>query len=106
MDKIVVGKRVRYLRKVNHLTREMLADRIEVTPKFLYEIEIGKKGFSAEILAKMATVLSVSSDYILFGTQDSKHLDPLYSVLEQFNKEQINVLTNIIRMIHELYRAS
>ena len=62
-----MGKRIEDLRKERNITREQLADKVGITVKFLYEVENDKKGVSAEILSKIATVLSASCDYILTG---------------------------------------
>ena len=63
-----IGFRVRSLREANGYTRDALAVKINISTKFLYEIEMGKKGFSAEILYKLSQTLAVSADYILTGT--------------------------------------
>ena len=44
------GNRIRYLREKQHYTREQLAEMADISPKFLYEIESGQKGFSADTL--------------------------------------------------------
>lgn len=44
------GNRIRYLRERQHYTREQLAEMADISPKFLYEIESGQKGFSADTL--------------------------------------------------------
>lgn len=46
------GQRIRNLREVNRYTREKLAELAEISPKFLYEIEVGAKGFSADTLSR------------------------------------------------------
>ena len=38
-----VGKRIRELREKCEMTREELANRVDITAKFLYEVENGKK---------------------------------------------------------------
>lgn len=67
------GKRIRELRKRKGYTGENLAEKAEISAKFLYEIENGIKGFSAYTLGKIARALDVNSDYILFG-DDSKNV--------------------------------
>ena len=39
------GIRIRFLREERHYTREYLAEMADISPKFLYEIESGQKGF-------------------------------------------------------------
>ncbi|MCH5263652.1 MAG: helix-turn-helix transcriptional regulator [Lachnospiraceae bacterium] len=55
------------MRVKNHYTREAFAEIIGISTKFLYEIETGKKGFSANTLYKIATSFGVSCDYIITG---------------------------------------
>ena len=62
-----VGNRIRLLRERKRYTRENLAEKAGISSKFLYEIEIGAKGFSADTLCKLAEALEVDTDYILLG---------------------------------------
>lgn len=64
---IEAGKRIRKLREIRGMSREEFAERIGISSKFLYEIETGKKGFSAQTLSLVAESLDTSCDYILFG---------------------------------------
>lgn len=43
MSDIRVGERIRELREVQNYTREAFAEKIDISAKFLYEIETGKK---------------------------------------------------------------
>lgn len=71
-----IGKRIRKIREARNITREQLADDIGISTKFLYEIETGKKGFSASYIVPMVKCLSVSSDYLLFGKNDLPQSSP------------------------------
>ena len=46
------GNRIRILREKENLSREFFSELTGISPKFLYEIETGKKGFSAENTAQ------------------------------------------------------
>lgn len=52
-----VGERIRELREIQNYTREALAEKVDISAKFLYEIEVGKKGnsrsFSAGIVCQL-----------------------------------------------------
>lgn len=61
------GKRIRLLREERNLSRDILSERAEISAKFLYEIESGKKGFSADTLYRLSKALNVPSEYILSG---------------------------------------
>jgi len=61
-----IGSRIKEKRLALKLTREKLAHMAKISDKFLYEIELGKKGMSAETLYKIAKALDVTTDW-LFG---------------------------------------
>lgn len=67
MSNQVIGKRIRVLREEKQMSREQLAAKAEISSKFLYEIENGKKGLSAGTLLKISRALSCSCDFILIG---------------------------------------
>lgn len=64
------GKRIRKLREDSNYTREQMAEIANISPKFLYEIESGQKGFSASTLLKIARGLSVTCEEILIGNDE------------------------------------
>ena len=66
------GDRIRELREAKHYTRDRLADEVGITSKFLYEIEKGRRSFSAINLVGLARALSVSCDYIMLGEQEAR----------------------------------
>ena len=67
-----IGARIRALREGDGLSRDKLAEKVEISSKFLYEIEMGKKGFSAETLRRLSMALNTSSDYLLNGMGEQK----------------------------------
>ncbi|MCI5512232.1 MAG: helix-turn-helix transcriptional regulator [Eubacterium sp.] len=46
-----------------------MAEKIGITPRFCYDLELGLKGMSVQTLYKLVETLHVSSDYLLFGEQ-------------------------------------
>lgn len=67
MNNAVVGERIKGLRLKRKMTREELAEAADLSVSFLYEIETGKKSFSAYTLGNLSRALAVNSDYILLG---------------------------------------
>ena len=67
MDLKSIGLRIKNHRRLNKLTQENLAELVEVSPHYIYEIEKGMKMISLPTLEKLSTHLNVSSDYLLFG---------------------------------------
>lgn len=64
---IGIGSRIKEKRTNMNLTREKLANMANISDKFLYDIEVGNKGMSAETLYKIARALCVSTDWLLKG---------------------------------------
>lgn len=101
-----VGDRIRELREIQHYTREGLAEKIDISSKFLYEIEMGKKGFSAETLSRISAALSVSCDYIMFGENTgSKGKEKLICVLEKLEPRQTSKIKDILLLLTEMFEV-
>lgn len=96
------GIRIRLVREMNHLTREQLAELAEISPKFLYEIETGKKGFSAYTLYRIAEGLSVSADFILTGTESGIGTDKALLVLERFEEKQKSKVERLLEIVYDM----
>ena len=62
---INIGNRIKEKRLELKLTRDSLAFNANISNKFLYDVELGKKGISAESLYKIARALGVSADWLL-----------------------------------------
>lgn len=97
-----IGLRIRTLREANSYTRDAFAEKIRISAKFLYEIEVGKKGFSVEILYKISKALSVSTDYLVTGMDSSKLSGRTASSLEFFSPDQLSHVQDILKSVQEL----
>ena len=96
------GVRIRSIRKTRGLTRDVLAYKAGISSKFLYEIEQGKKRFSAETLCSIASALDVSCDYIMSGKL-IPHEDEtgIAEVIALFDTEQQRKLIPILKQLYE-----
>lgn len=108
MDSKELGQRIRSLRERNCYTREAFSEKIGISSKFLYEIEMGKKNFSSIILVNIANSLKVSCDYIIFGYElsyneiDKDSLNKIINILSKFSGKQIESLLLILEEIYNL----
>lgn len=59
------GKRVRGARRSKDMTGEVMAEKCDITPTFLRQIEAGTKGVSVDNLVNICNVLDVSPEYLL-----------------------------------------
>lgn len=65
MDLKAFGKRVRTARKRRDMTGEVMAEKCDITPTFLRQIEAGTKGVSIDNFVNICNVLDVSPEYLL-----------------------------------------
>ncbi|MBP1560752.1 MAG: helix-turn-helix transcriptional regulator [Oscillospiraceae bacterium] len=66
-----IGSRIKAERKSQNLSQEKLAEIINVSPHYIYEIERGLKAMSLETLINLSTALNISTDYVLFGDKQN-----------------------------------
>lgn len=57
--KILVGRRIKTLRKAHNLSQEALADRADMSAKYLSRIEVGRENPTVDILLRLADGLEV-----------------------------------------------
>ena len=67
LNKVAIGRRIRTVREARNLTREQLAEKIDVSPQFIADVEYGNKGVSIRTLFQLSQVLKVSAEYLLSG---------------------------------------
>lgn len=65
-----IGRRIRSLREQSRLTREELAEKIDVTVGYMADVERGDAGISTKTLILLCNILHSSADFILFGGRE------------------------------------
>jgi len=99
-----IGNRIKVLREVRGYTREELAEKAEISSKFLYEVEKGRKGLSADTLLKISRTLSCSCDYILTGETFIKNDDEqLTQLLQRFNDKDREYAVKVLTLMQEMH---
>lgn len=103
MDWISIGGRIRKQREFLGLTREQFAEKLDITPKFCSDIELGVKGMSVPTLCRIADTLSLSTDYILFGKRTKKDqsngLEAIASMLESLTSAQLPYVEAVLKTV-------
>lgn len=98
MDWVSIGNRIRRQREYLGYTREVMAEKIDVTPKFCSDIELGAKGMSIPTLCRIANVLNLSVDYILFGSEMREFDSPAIAMLKQCPPEKLGYIEEVIKL--------
>ncbi len=96
------GLRIRNLREANRYTRKEFAEIAEISPKFLYEIETGQKGFSADTLYRISKALSVNCEYILAGDEQNDYNLEVLNSLKLFSYSKNSKIKQLMELIYEL----
>lgn len=75
LDMKETGRRIKQKRKELSMTQEKLAERIDVSTHYIYEIESGMKTMSVYTLDAITQALHTSSDYLLYGCTNPSSTD-------------------------------
>lgn len=98
---VQIGCRVRRLRSERKLSREGLSEKCELSTQFLADIEAGRKSMTTTSLWKVARALSVSSDYLLFGSYEEKNQTILMEKVSMLPKEDLPLAERLIDALLE-----
>ena len=97
-----IGTRIREIREEKNISRETLAAHAEISTKFLYEIENGKKGISAETLFKISKSLGCSCDCLLTGTEQYYgSTTDILKLINTLEPEQKKRILKILKLLYE-----
>ena len=88
MDWVSIGGRIRRQREFLGYTREHFAELLDVTPKFCSDIELGVKGMSVQTLCRISEVLRLSTDFILFGRENTESSSPITQLLRSCSSSE------------------
>lgn len=94
-----MGRRIRVIRERKEITREELAEKMDISPAFISDVEYGNKGMSIKNLYLLSQLLGVSAEYLLSGKlysldNDEEH-EEIVSLLKECTPEQIESFRRI-----------
>ena len=102
-----IGKRLRRQREKLNMTREQFAEKANISPQFLAEIENGKKGMSVDTLYKICKNFSLSADYLLFGLLSNDGLsDSAKNVIDSLPEPLLSYTEDIIQIVNSIVSES
>lgn len=93
---VEVGKRISKLRKNLGLTQEKLAEQADISIQFLVQLEHGKKTMTIATLRKLCAALSVSTEYLVNGTEDFPCCEEVKSILAPLSDDD---RTHVIKLL-------
>lgn len=106
LDQVEMGRRVRSRREAIGLSRENLAEQLDVSAQFIADIEYGHKGISIKKLYLLCQILNVTADYILAGGilpeemdgETSRACEEIMAILHQCDARQLRSIGKIAQI--------
>lgn len=92
---IQIGEQIKTARERAKLTQEQFSELVNVSPQFISDLERGVVGISITTLKRACTVLGISSDQILFGTESNDRSILLADKCKNLTDEQYRLLVEI-----------
>ncbi len=102
---VTIGKNIRFYREQSGYSREKLAELIDVTPRFLSDVELGFAGISLSTLKKICDVLGISSDSILWIDKKAD-ISSISKRLEHVDEKYIDIIDKLIQTQLEIIALS
>lgn len=93
---ILIGEQVRVAREQAKMTQEVLAEKIEVSPQYISDLERGVVGIALPTLKRLCSTLGVASDQILFGAQPQDRAVILANTCHALTDEQFALLLEMV----------
>ncbi len=102
----ILGARVKILRNEQQMTREVLAEALDVSTRFLADVEAGKVGVSLTTLAKLCRILNTSADYLLGLTDPSASEQQLLAIDSKLRQMDVRLLPHLQTVIDAFMEAT
>ena len=102
IDYAALGKKIKEKRISEKLTQEQLGERCELSAAHIGHIERGTRILSVEVLFRIAQVLNVSVDYLLFDSVENDNiLSSIAPILKDSDKNKVNNFLKTVRVLAE-----
>ena len=102
IDYAALGKRIKNKRVEKKLTQEQLGEMCELSAAHIGHIERGTRILSVEVLFRIAQVLNVSVDYLLFDSVENDNiLSSIAPILKDSDKNKVNNFLKTVRVLAE-----
>ena len=85
---VKLGERIRKIRKQKDIKVWYIAEKTGLSDTFIYQVERGEKGISAENFKNIAEVLEADTDYLLFGNSDKYNDDDFYRLTGELDENE------------------
>lgn len=99
-----IGKRIKEGRKKVGITQEKLAEKIDVSPSYISEIERGSSICSLQVLVDIASVLNLNLDSLVNGINENNVDCSFAKILNDIPKNHHNLYITICKNIAKSFK--
>lgn len=96
-----MGERISLQRKTLKLTQEELAEKMKVSIQMISNLKLGKKAIRPDNLAKISSILNISTDYILKGEETTDLFKELYNKIHRLPKDKLDLVNEVVDLCLE-----
>lgn len=100
---IQIGTAIKSARVCAGLTQEQFGELVSLGTKNVSDIERGIAGITVSTLKRICEKLSISSDTILFGTQEKNDTEFLAERLSRLSPEQYVAVESFLNQVFVMY---
>jgi len=104
MDYYAIGQRIRKVRKARGLSQEKLAEKVGISTTHMSHIETANTKMSLPTFAKLASVLEVRTDDLLYDNRpEDRSISIAYitELLDDCTIQQVRIIEDIIKAVKE-----
>ena len=102
---IKIGKNIQKIRKSNGYTQEKLAEEIEVSVRYISDIEQDKSKPSYEVLIKICNVFQISLDQVFseyLNINENKSMEYSLAGFDKLSKKDKETIENLIMYFNKI----
>ena len=99
VNTIKIGKNIQSIRKNNRYTQEKLAEKIEVSVRYISDIEQNRANPSYEVLIRICNLFRVSMDQIFseyLNIKENKNIEYSLAGFDKLSKKDKETIENLI----------
>lgn len=108
MDLVRIGKNIQHFRRKAGYTQAELAEKVGVTNTHISHLETGDGTMSLDSLVDIASALSTTPDYLLFGNMKftPNRISELFiEKIKDFTQEEVDYIFDMIDVVNQ-YRIT
>lgn len=101
-SRLLIGKRIRSLRKIRDLSLEQLAEKADISSKYLGEIERGRSNLTIDIMEKLSVALEVNLvDLFEYQHETSRAIlkQDIHSLIREATDKELKTIFRILKSI-------